>query len=253
MNAEERQQQILTAVETRGRVSVTELAQHFDVATETIRRDLDALDRQGLLARVHGGAIPRRTRDIEPDLGQRLSTNTEAKRAIAAAASRFIPTGSDATVLLDAGSTTVEMIPHLDGHDLRIVTNSLPIAEAALSISCAGVHILPGVVRGLTRAAVGVDTVKALSRLHPDVAFIGCNGMGEDGFTTPDPDEAAGKSAIVAGARRRIVLADSSKSGVSQLVTFAELDEVDVLVTDSHLPDSHLHTFTDSGIEVVRA
>lgn len=253
MYAEERQQQILTAVETRGRVSVTELAAHFDVASETIRRDLDALDRQGLLARVHGGAIPRRTREVEPDLGVRLSTNTETKRAIAAAAIQFLPTGEHATVLLDAGSTTVELVPHLDGLGLRIVTNSLPIAEAALAISTTGVDILPGTVRGLTRAAVGPDTVKALSRLHPDVAFIGCNGMGEDGFTTPDPDEAAGKSAMVAGARRRVVLADSSKAGVSQLVTFADLDEVDVLVTDRSLPDSHLPTFTDSGIEVVRA
>ncbi len=253
MYAEERQQQILTAVETRGRVAVSELAAHFDVASETIRRDLDALDRQGLLARVHGGAIPRRTREVEPDLGVRLSTNTEAKRAIAAAAAQFLPTGEHATVLLDAGSTTVELVPHLDGLGLRIVTNSLPIAEAALTISTTGVDILPGTVRGLTRAAVGVDTVRALSRLHPDVAFIGCNGMGEDGFTTPDPEEAAGKSAMVAGARRRIVLADASKADVSQLVTFAELDDVDVLVTDRSLPDSHLRTFTDSGIEVVRA
>lgn len=253
MYAEERQHQILTTVETQGRVSVTELAAHFDVASETIRRDLDALDRQGLLARVHGGAIPRRTREVEPDLGVRLSTNTQAKRAIAAAAAQFLPTGDHATVLLDAGSTTVELVAHLDGRGLRIITNSLPVAEAALSISSAGVDILPGTVRGLTRAAVGVDTVKALARLHPDVAFIGCNGMGEDGFTTPDPDEAAGKSQMVAAARRRIVLADASKAGASQLVTFAALDEVDVLITDRTLSDSHLQTFTDSGIEVVRA
>lgn len=252
MYAEERQQQILQAVEHDGRVSVSALARRFAVATETIRRDLDALSSAGLLTRVHGGAIPSRSGD-EPDLPTRLSTNTAAKRRIARAAAAFIPAGSEPTVLLDAGSTTIELVPHLEGRDLRVVTNALPVAEAALAVAVPAVDILPGRVRGLTHAAVGVDTIRALSRIHPDVAFIGCNGMGPDGITTPDPDEAATKTAMMAAAARRIVVADSSKAGQVQLVTFAELGEIDVLVSDASLSDAHVHLFEDNGIEVVRA
>ncbi len=85
------------------------------------------------------------------------------------------------------------------------------------------------------------------------MAFIGCNGMSAAGFTTPDVDEAATKTAMVTQAGRRIVLADSSKAGLVQLVTFAELGEIDVLVTDSGLSDSYTQLFEDNGIEVVRA
>ncbi len=253
MYAEERQQEILTALREDGRVAVSDLSQRFDVTMETIRRDLDALDRLGLVTRVHGGAIPRRTEDVEPDLPTRLATNTDSKRRIALAASRFLPNTPNASVIVDAGSTTVEIVPHLDGKGLRVVTNALAVAEAALGIDTAGVELLPGHLRGLTYAAVGVDTVRALTRLHPDVAVLGCNGMGPDGFTTPDPDEAAAKSAMVAGAGRRVMLADSSKIDVTQFVVFAELSDIDVLVTDRGLSDSPVHLFEESGIEVVRA
>lgn len=252
MYAEERQQQILQAVEEDGRVSVSALAHRFGVATETVRRDLDALSAAGLLTRVHGGAIPSRSGE-EPDLPTRLSTNTAAKRRIARAAAAFLPEGSDPTVLLDAGSTTIELVPHLEGRGLHVVTNALPVAEAALAADVADVDILPGRVRGLTHAAVGVDTVRALQRIHPDVAFIGCNGMGHAGITTPDPDEAATKTAMMAAASRCIVVADSSKADLVQLVTFAELGDIDVLVSDSSLSDAHVHLFEDHGIEVVRA
>ncbi|WP_043535778.1 DeoR/GlpR family DNA-binding transcription regulator [Actinomyces polynesiensis] len=252
MYAEERQQEILQTVEHEGRVSVSALAQRFAVATETIRRDLDTLSSLGLLTRVHGGAIPSRS-DEEPDLPTRLSTNTAAKRRIALAASAFLPSGTKPTVLVDAGSTTTELVPHLADRGLRIVTNALPVAEAALALGTVDIEILPGSVRGLTHAAVGVDTVRALSRIHPDVAFIGCNGMGPDGITTPDPDEAATKSAMVRAASRCIVVADSSKAGQRQLVTFAELGEIDVLVSDTSLSDAHVSLFEDNGIEVVRA
>ncbi len=253
MYAEERHRQILQACASDGRVAVSELAARFDVATETIRRDLDALDHRGLLTRVHGGAIPRGDGDIEPDLRTRLTRNTEAKRRIAAAAAAYLPSDPDASIMLDAGSTTVELVPHLVGRGLRVATHGLDIAQALLDADVQPVDILPGRLRGRTHAAVGAQTVQALSRLHPDVAFLGCNGMGAAGFTTPDLDEAAAKSAMVAQAARRVVVADASKAGRTQFVTFAELADIDVLVTDTALPAASLQLFEDSGIEVVRA
>lgn len=252
MYAEERQAKILAALERDGRVAVSELAASFDVATETIRRDLDSLAQRDVLVRVHGGAIARRTSDLEPDLPTRLSTNTASKMRIGAAAAHYLPPPGSA-VLIDAGSTTTELIPHLEGGNLRVITNSLPLAQAALGQQDTLVDILPGHLRPLTQAAVGTDTVQALAKIHPDVAFIGCNGISADGLTTPDPDEAAVKAQMVAQAATRVLLADSSKVGVRQLVTFARLDDIDVVVSDAAMTDSFVHQLQQAGIEVLRA
>lgn len=253
MYAAERQQEILASLHARGRVSVADLAEHYKVATETIRRDLDALAEQGLITRVHGGAIPARTQAIEPDLPTRLSTNIEVKSRLGSLAASLIPNAQGTTVLVDAGSTTLEVTRHLGGRQLRILTNALAIAQVAVELTDTAVALIPGQLRGLSHAAVGAETVHALSRLNPDVAIIGCNGMGPEGFTTPDLDEAATKNAMVTQAQLRIVVADSTKSGQRTLCTFANLEDIDVLVTDTALSQADYDLFTSHGIEVHRA
>jgi DeoR family transcriptional regulator, fructose operon transcriptional repressor len=250
MYARERRRQILESLSRTGRVTVTELAARFAVTTETIRRDLDQLDDQGLLVRVHGGAVPRRTVEVEPDLASRRVTNIEAKRSIALAAARLLPSDPHAAVLLDAGTTTGELLPHLAGRRGPVITNAPAIAQGALVHTDLAVHVLPGRVRPTTEAAVGSSTVDALRVLHPEVSFLGCNGLDAEGFTTPDPDEAAVKAAMVRSAGRRVVLADSTKIGARHLVTFAALGDIDMLVTDADLPDDLHQLLTDTGIEV---
>lgn len=115
MYARERQRQILEALTRTGRVAVTDLSAQFEVTTETVRRDLDQLADRGQLVRVHGGAVPRRTGDVEPDLESRRVTNIAAKRRIALAAAELLPTDPRSAVLLDAGSSTAELLPHLAG------------------------------------------------------------------------------------------------------------------------------------------
>lgn len=253
MYAQERQRLILEQLERTGRVAVAELAEHFEVTTETIRRDLDHLAAESLVQRVHGGAVPRRTGPAEPDLETRRATNVQVKRRIAAAAAALLPRDADASILLDAGTTTAEVLPHLSGRRGPLITNAPAIAQAALALPDLEVHILPGRLRGTTQAAVGPSTVEALRRLHPEVVLLGCNGMGPDGFTTPDPDEAAVKAAMVAAAGLRILVADSSKAGERSLVTFATAADVDTLVTDTGLTDDAMRQLTEEGIEVVRA
>ncbi|MFC0672935.1 DeoR/GlpR family DNA-binding transcription regulator [Brachybacterium hainanense] len=253
MYAQERQRQILAALEESGSVAVTELAERFEVTTETVRRDLDQLASAALLQRVHGGAVPRRTDSVEPDLATRSTTNTPAKARIAAAAARLLPSDPRTALLVDAGTTTAALLPHLAGRRGPLLTNAPAIAQAALSHPDLEVQILPGRLRATTQAAVGSTTVDALRRLHPEVAVLGCNGMTAAGFTTPDVDEAAVKAAMVAAADHRIMLADSSKAGVTQLVTFAAIADVDVLVTDDGLSDPAERSLRDQGIEVVRA
>lgn len=251
--ARERHRRILADLAGSGRVAVTDLSARFEVTTETVRRDLDQLASSGLLLRVHGGALPKATAEVEPDLASRSVTNVEVKRRIALAAARLLPADPRAAVLVDAGSSTAELVPHLVGRRGPVITNAPAIAQQTLEHADLDVHLLPGRVRPTTRAAVGASTVDALRSLHPQVAFLGCNGMDQDSFTTPDPDEAAAKSAMVHSAGLRVILADSSKAGVRHLVSFAAVSEIDTLVTDDGLPEDIGRHLTDAGVEVIRA
>lgn len=252
--AEERQQAMAQLIATHRRLSVAELAKQYDVTQETVRRDLSTLERMGLVRRVHGGAVPAGSLVIEPALGERDAEHTEEKERIARAAVAELPaTGS--TVLLDAGSTTARLAGLLP-RDLELVvhTHAVPVAARLAGNPRVELHLLPGRVRTTTQAAVGAETVDALRILRADVAFVGTNGLTVDhGLSTPDRDEAATKRALVARARRVVVLADSSKIGAEAPLSFAALADVDVLVTDSGLGDEQRRELESAGLQVVVA
>jgi len=255
MYAEERQQAIADLVGQRGRVSVVDLAHRFDVTTETVRRDLSALERLNLLRRVHGGAVTAGTLTMmETGLQDRDSANTEQKDRIATAALDLLPTAG-ATVLLDAGSTTDRLAGRLPrDRELTIFTHAVPIAARLASYPHVDLHLLPGRVRATTQAAVGTQTVEALAGLRVDIAFMGTNGISVGhGLSTPDRDEAATKSAIIASAQQVVVLADSTKIGLERTVRFAELTDVDVLVTDDGISRADRKAFESAGLDVVIA
>ena len=123
--------------------------------------------------------------------------------------------------------------------ELTVVTNSVPIAARLATLSSVSLQLLGGQVRGLTQAAVGDETVSTLESLRVDIAFVGTNGISvHHGLSTPDPGEAAVKRAMVACANFVVVVADSSKVGREEFVSFAPMNSVDVLVTDSEInPD----------------
>jgi DeoR family fructose operon transcriptional repressor len=255
MYAEERQQAMAQLVTEHGRLSVAAIAEQFDVTTETVRRDLSTLERMGLVRRVHGGAVPSSSLAvIESGLGERDLANTSQKELIAKAALDQLPPPGG-TVLLDAGTTTSRfaiMLPR--DHRLTVITHAVPVAARLAGLPQIDLHLLPGRVRSTTQAAVGADTVTAINRLKVDVAFLGTNGISvEHGLSTPDPDEAAVKRAIVGAARRVVCLTDSSKAGTDASVRFAALDEIDVVVTDDHLPVGDRVAFEVAGLEVVTA
>ena len=255
MYPEERQQAIAATVMSQGRASVADLAQAYDVTTETVRRDLAVLDRAGLLRRVHGGAVPVRALHlVEPSVDERESTRAGHKHAIASAAAEFIPQ-SGATVLFDAGTTTARVAALLPpDRELLIVTNSVPIAARLASLTSVSLQLLGGQVRGLTQATVGERAVGMLESLRVDIAFIGTNGISvRHGLSTPDPGEAAVKRAMVACANFVVVVADSSKIGREEFVSFAPIDRVDVLVTDSEITPEDRAELTEHGVDVVVA
>lgn len=255
MYAEERQQAMAQLIRQHGRVSVAELADDLTVTTETVRRDLSSLERMGLVRRVHGGAVPASTLAvIESGVAEREGANTDAKGAIASAAVAMLPPPGS-LIVIDAGSTTARFAALLPrDHQLTVVTHAVPVAARLVGLPHIDLILLPGKVRTTTHAAVGADTVAALSDIRADVSFLATNGLTTThGLTTPDRDEAATKRAIVAAGRRTIVLVDSTKIGVESSLRFAALSEIDVLITDSAISDGDAAALTDAGVEVVIA
>jgi len=253
MYAEERQQTIIARARAEGRVDVASLAAELDVTTETVRRDLTTLERQGLLRRVHGGAIPFERLGFEPGLASRDAVMVAEKERIANAALAYLPV--EGTILLDAGTTTARLAEVLPAErELIAVTNALPIALTLSVRPGLTVLMVGGRVRGRTQAAVDDWALRALGDTYVDVAFVGTNGISIDrGLTTPDPGEAAVKRAMLAAARRVVVLADHSKVGATHFARFGGLTDVDMLITDSGLDADVAARLEAAGPTVVRA
>ena len=254
MYAEERQQEMARRVAEHGRLSVNELADLYAITTETVRRDLTALEALGLVRRVHGGAIPAGAlTTLESALVERDTLNTGAKERIARAAVDLL-VGPGSSVVFDAGSTTARLAGIVPA-DLRVTafTHALPVAARLSALSGVDVHLLPGRVRPTTQAAVGADTVAALGLIRADLAFVGTNAISVHGLSTPDPDEAATKRALIATARRVVLLADRSKFGPDNAMRFAELADIDVLVTDAEPPDEDGAALARADVRVVVA
>ncbi|WP_315914492.1 DeoR/GlpR family DNA-binding transcription regulator [Arthrobacter sp. lap29] len=262
MFAEERHQRIIELVSTQGRVGVTELAELFSITQETVRRDLATLEETGGLRRVHGGAVgtDRFTRS-EQSLRERQTQYLDEKQRIATAALALIPHAPTASILLDSGTTTAALaellaswVPANTRDELLVITNSLPTAVSLSTNSHLLLDIIGGRVRGLTSAVVGARATEQLGALRPDIAFIGANGIHpEFGLSTPDPVEAATKTAMVKAGQKVVVLADASKIGTETLVRFATLEDIDTLITTAE-PDAELAAaLAGAGVEVVIA
>ena len=248
----QRDQVILRALRTGGRVDAAQVAAELGVTGETVRKDLIRLERRGLLRRVHGGAVPVADLSYEPAVADRTALAAEKKR-IARAALAHLP--EDGAVLLDAGSTTTwlaEIFP--SDRVLDVFTNTLPIALILLGRPNLTVHTLGGRLRGPTSAEVGPLAERALRDLNVDVAFLGTNAISvQRGLTTPDPDEAATKRLMLEAARRRVLLADHSKVGLVSLCKHADLRDVDLLITDTGLTDEQQAALEAAGLPTERA
>ncbi len=255
MYAEERQQAMAGIIARERRLSVSSAAESFGVTTETVRRDLAILEHQGLIHRVHGGAVPADAlTTVELAVAERDKTAAEQKERIARSAAALLP-GDGGSVLLDSGTTTRRLAGLLPtDRRLTLFTNTAAIAMKVAGLSTVEVHLLGGRVRSTTQAAVGPATVAALQNLRVDVSFLGTNGLTTDyGLTTPDPDEAAVKAAMISAGQRVVVLADSRKLGAETMVRFGTCDQIDVVVTDDGVSDADVTALEALDIEVVVA
>ncbi len=244
--AERRQAILAEASAGDGRVSVALLSARLGVTSATIRRDLDDLEREGMLRRQHGGARLIRTLPFELSLPDRRSTEAVERSRIARVVVERLP--QDGVVLLDSGAlilSLAEVFP--PNRKLMIVTNNLPAARLLVGHESLTTLLLPGRVRNLTQATVGEWTRAQLSGLNVDLAIIGANGVTADGATTTIPAEAAVKRAMIAAAQRRILAVTATKFGVRSFCGFAELDEFDEIITDARIDDEQRREVSETG------
>jgi len=253
MYAEERQQAILLRARETGRVEVEQLAATFAVSQETVRRDLNSLEKAGVVRRVHGGAIAAERLTFEPALAERDRLHTYEKDAIARRAVEEVPYSG--AILIDSGSTTrrfAELIP--GERELHVVTNSPTIGLSLATRDDLTVLLLGGRLRKRTQATVDDWAVHCASQVHVDVAFIATNGLSvARGLTTPDQAEAAIKRAMISSARRVVVLADHTKIDDDYFARFGDLADIDLLITDSGLDEDAARELNAAGLDVVRA
>ena len=243
-----RQNGIVEQLAAHGRVEAARLATEFGVSTESIRKDLAALEKQGVLQRVHGGAIAVTQRTFEPAIDARTMHHGE-KAMIARAALGHVPAGG--SILLDAGSTTARLAELLPNSDVLVCTNSLPIALALAGRAGLTVRCLGGTVRRPTLAGVGQIPLDALAILNVDVAFLGTNALSvARGLTTPDEQEAMVKHGMLAAAKRRIVLADHSKLDRDSVCRHAEIGDIDLLITDAGVSRAQRTALERAGVAV---
>src|ERR1700751_2830030 len=245
-----RRQQMLNLLEETGALNVGELADRFGVSVVTIRKDLDESGAEGLLERTFGGAVFSYRSRFNRSFLQRALEHRHKKCAIAAAALEYVQDGD--TIILDAGTTTLAFAQLLKEHvkSAFVITCSVP---AALELSSAGYDILllGGIVRNKSLALLGRETLRIIERYRADKAFLGSTGFtAEMGHSTPNPDDAQIKEALIRIADETYVLVDSSKHGHNCLTSFAQLRDVRLTITDNRLPRSEAKALQAAGAKL---
>jgi DeoR family fructose operon transcriptional repressor len=235
------------------RASVAQISDQLRVTTETVRRDLDVLERRGVLRRMRGGAELLESTPFEQALAARHAEQFEDKKVIARRLAAEVP--EDGVVILDSGSLTficAQAMPK--DRPLVIVTNNLPAARYLADFENLRIVTLPGMIRGLTSAAVDSWTSRRLSTLTADLAIVGVNGLTPaNGLTTTDTDEAAAKRAMLLAGRRRVVPVISGKLGRNSFCSFAAVNELDMIITDRGASTEMVRQLAAAGPEVVIA
>lgn len=250
MGSENRRAQILKEIEDRGSVSVVDLATRLDVSEMTIRRDLTDLEKEGVIRRVHGGAVSARGRSYEPPLMLRSAENLDAKQKIGKIAASLVADGD--SVALDVGTTTYELARHIVGRrNLTVLTSSLHIANLLFGEPQIRLILSGGIVRKGEGSLIGDLAQHAFHHLHVDRLFLGVGGIHpRAGLTEYSWDDALVKQAMIRSAKEVILVADCSKFNQVVFAGVAPLSVVHQVVTDQPLPPDLAAEFIRLGVVV---
>lgn len=231
----ERHQFILDCLKKQGVVKLQDLVQLMNVSESTIRRDLIELENQHLLKRIHGGATLPQKKSVELSIAEKSSKNLQTKKKIGAFAASLVNDGD--CLFLDAGSTTLEMIPHLAEKPITVVTNGLPQLKRLVEFGIKA-YVLGGMMKPSTQAMIGSLAQEGLRQFRFDQCFLGINGIHPElGYTTPDPEEALIKKTALRLSSQTYILADQSKFAEVAFAKVADIGEIS-LITDQIPEDS---------------
>ena len=230
----DRRNQLAKMLLSEGSLKVGEAAERFNVSTETIRKDIVFLDKEGIAKKSHGGAIVS-SEMLEKPLSQKEIENANSKSKIALEALKLIP--SQGVIVLDAGSTTLALAKLLAlGKGLTIFTNSVLVTQV-LANSENKLFSFGGMIRSSSLAIVGKWANEEISSINADISFIGTDGFkGLSGPATASYEEAEFKKNIVASSKKTVILSDSTKFSNSSLFEFCKWENVDALITDKFAP-----------------
>ncbi|MGL4860653.1 MAG: glucitol operon DNA-binding transcriptional repressor SrlR [Enterobacteriaceae bacterium] len=252
MKPRQRQDAILVHLQREGQCSVDELARHFATTGTTIRKDLVVLARAGAVIRTYGGVVLNRD-ETDPPLDHKTRINSQQKQEIAQAAVQLIDDGD--SIILDAGSTVLQMIPLLQQfNNLTVMTNSLHIVNALSELNNELTILMPGgTLRKKSASFYGQLAENAFSHFTFDKLFMGADGIDlNSGITTFNEVYMVSK-AMCDAARKVIVMADSSKFGRRSPNIVCSLSTVDTLITDAAMSDKLHHDLLQQGVNVVIA
>jgi DeoR/GlpR family transcriptional regulator of sugar metabolism len=253
MLAHERAERIVDRLRERGTVSAQELVRALRVSAPTIRRDLDRLESEGVLRRVHGGAfLARAEAAVEAPFAEVVGVDAAAKEAVAAEAAKLVQPGQ--VVLLDIGTTTMRIARHLRDQSVTVITGNLAVLDVLRHDDACELVLLGGTVRRNYQSLVGPLTEDALASVSADISFLSCTGVRPDGSVVDDiSQEATLKRAIVRSANRVVLAAPAPKFPGSGSLRICRLDDLDDLITTEGADPGTLDRARQAGANVVIA
>ena len=251
MLAIERRKEILTRLEAEGKVLVSELAKDFAVTEETIRRDLEKLDREGLASKTYGGAVSKHTAALDLPYKIRIGVNVDEKQRIADNVAAMISDGE--RIMLDSSSTAIYIVKKLkEKKNLTVITNSVVILLELADKSDWTVLSTGGLLKNGALSLTGSSAEKMISTYHVDTAICSCKGIDTDmGITDSNEKDSLIKRAMFASAERRILALDAEKFDKKSFVRVGGFRDIDVLVTDSEPSEKWRSFCEEKNIELV--
>ena len=251
MLAIERRREILTRLGAEGKVIVSELARNFDVTEETIRRDLDRLDKEGLVSKTYGGAVSKQNPALDLPYNVRETASVEEKRAIADRLEQLIQDGE--RIMLDSSSTALYVVKKLKSkRNLTVITNSVKILLEIADKSDWTVLSTGGVLKKGGLSLMGSSAEKMISSYHVDTAICSCRGLDmELGVTDSNENDTLIKKAMLAAADRKILAMDETKFDKKSFVKVCSPTEIDLLVTNTEPSDEWKSYCNDKNIQVI--
>lgn len=250
MFSEERQIKISELLRDKTSIKVSELSNIFNVSESTIRRDLQEMEERELLTRTHGGALGIEKTNFEPSFKEKEDEKYDEKLNIGKIAANMIEEGD--TIILDSGTTTLQLAKCIKAKNITVITNSIDIAAELSSRNDIELIVTGGTLRITTRAMVGHLTDGVLKNFRVDKAFIGANGISiEEGITTPNIMEAHTKKEMMNAANKVILAADSSKFNQVSFAVISPIRAVDTIVTSSDLDVAIIKKIEETGVEII--